>query len=66
MQLQPIGRIHTPHKTKDDCPIQPAYATEAEGRLEVFEAYAPGLKDIETFSHIYLVYLFDGIRELRS
>jgi tRNA (adenine37-N6)-methyltransferase len=65
MQLQPIGCIHTPHKAKEDCPIQPAYSTEAEGRIEVFEAYAPGLKDIETFSHIYLIYVFDRAGEVQ-
>ena len=60
MQIQPIGRILTPHKTKKGCPIQPAYASEAdEGRIEVFEEYASGLKDIESFSHIYILYLFD-------
>lgn len=65
MQLQPIGRIHTPFSTKADCPIQPAFSTDAEGRVEVFESYAPGLKDIETFSHIYLFYLFDRAGEIQ-
>jgi tRNA-Thr(GGU) m(6)t(6)A37 methyltransferase TsaA len=27
--------------------------------IEVFRTYAAGLKDIETFSHIYIIYLFD-------
>jgi len=58
-QLSPIGIIHSPHSSKDECPIQPAYASEAEGRVEVFDEFAPGLKDIETFSHLYLLYLFD-------
>ena len=58
-QFSPIGIIHSPHSSKDECPIQPAYASEAEGRVEVFAEFAPGLKDIETFSHLYLLYLFD-------
>lgn len=65
MQLQPIGCVYTPHKTKEDCPIQPVYSAEAEGRIEVFEAYAPGLKDIETFSHIYIFYRFDRAGEIQ-
>jgi len=59
MEIHPIGLIHSPFKTKDECPIQPIYSSEAEGKVEVFEDYAAGLKDVETFSHIYLLYLFD-------
>lgn len=59
MQFKPVGKIYTPYKTKEECPIQPVYSTGAEGRVEVFEEYAAGLKDIETFSHLYLLYLFD-------
>ena len=58
-QLTPIGIIHSPYSSKDECPIQPVYASSAEGRVEVFEQYVPGLEDIETFSHIYLLYLFN-------
>lgn len=54
-----VGIIRTPHKTRQDCPIQPVYAPDAQGRVEVLEQYAEGLKDIEAFSHIYLLYLFD-------
>ncbi len=64
MIIEPIGIIHTPYDAKEDCPIQPLYAHDAIGRVEVFEKYAAGLKDIETFSHIYLVYLFDRAGEV--
>jgi len=57
--MDAIGTIRTPYKTKQDCPIQPAYTPGASGRVEVLQQYAEGLKDIETFSHIYLLYLFD-------
>jgi tRNA-Thr(GGU) m(6)t(6)A37 methyltransferase TsaA len=59
MTFQPIGVIHTPFKTKEACPIQPAYASDAVGRVELFREYEAGLKDIETFSHLYLLYQFD-------
>jgi tRNA-Thr(GGU) m(6)t(6)A37 methyltransferase TsaA len=65
MEITPIGIIHSPYKTKDECPIQPAYSPDAEGRVEVFKEYASGLKDIETFSHIYLLYLFDRAGEIK-
>lgn len=59
MELRAIGVIHSPYVTKDACPIQPVYASEIRGTVEVFEEYAAGLKDVETFSHLYLLYLFD-------
>jgi tRNA (adenine37-N6)-methyltransferase len=65
MEFTPIGVIHSPYKKKEQCPIQPLYAPEAEGRVEVFERYAEGLKDIELFSHLYLLYFFDRSGEVQ-
>lgn len=62
--MNPIGTLHTPYKTKQDCPIQPIYTSAVPGRVEVREEYAEGLKDIEAFSHIYLLYLFDRAGEI--
>jgi len=59
MEINPIGIIRTPFTSKKECPIQPVYAQEAAGQVEVFPAFAPGLKDIGTFSHIYLLYALD-------
>ena len=59
MGFEAIGIIRTACRTKDDCAIQPVYCAGSVGRVEVFEVYAEGLKDIEGFSHIYLLYLFD-------
>ncbi len=63
--IEPIGIIHSPHHNKDDCPIQPPYAATTVGKVEVFEQYQDGLKDIETFSHIYLLYQFDRAGQIR-
>jgi tRNA-Thr(GGU) m(6)t(6)A37 methyltransferase TsaA len=65
MNLNPIGIIHTPFKTKEECPIQPLYSSDVIGRVEVFTEYEPGLKDIDGFSHIYLLYLFDRSGEIK-
>lgn len=59
MKIKPIGIIYSPHLAKESCPIQPLYSSESVGRVEVFEEFEPGLKDIDTFSHIYLLYFFD-------
>lgn len=65
MIIEPIGIIHTPFDKKDECPIQPLYASDTIGRVEVFNRYVEGLKDIETFSHIYLLYYFDKAGEIK-
>ena len=59
MMIEPIGTIHTPYITKEECPIQPSYSSKSLGHVEVFREFEVGLKDIETFSHLYLLYLFD-------
>jgi tRNA-Thr(GGU) m(6)t(6)A37 methyltransferase TsaA len=55
--LHPIGMIHTPFIDKTTTPIQPS-RSEAIGRVEVYPDYAEGLRDIEGFSHIILLYAF--------
>jgi tRNA-Thr(GGU) m(6)t(6)A37 methyltransferase TsaA len=56
--ISPIGVIHTPFKQRPGTPIQGVYAPDAEGTVEVDEEFAEGLKDIEGFSHLYLLYQF--------
>ena len=53
-----IGIIHTPFKKPRGTPIQPDAAEEIEGTVEIFPQYIEGLKDIEGFSHIILLYHF--------
>jgi len=65
MELTPIGVIHSPFATKEACPIQPAYAAEATGSVELYAGFEDGLKDIEGFSHLYLLYRFDRAEEVR-
>jgi tRNA-Thr(GGU) m(6)t(6)A37 methyltransferase TsaA len=51
-----IGVIHSDHTVMKKTPIQPVYAGGCRGRAVVFPVYADGLRDLEGFSHIYLVY----------
>ncbi len=59
-----IGIIYSPFETKDDCPIQSVYSSDTRGTVEVYEQFAEGLKDIESFSHIILLYEFDRAGEV--
>ncbi len=58
VNLKPIGIIYTPFTKLDGMPIQPAGAAGVQGTVEVFPEYEPGLKDLEGFSHIVLLYVF--------
>jgi tRNA-Thr(GGU) m(6)t(6)A37 methyltransferase TsaA len=63
IKYKPIGIIHSPFKEPKGTPIQPAGAKGANGTVEIFPAYAEGLKDIEGFSHIILLYHFHLSKE---
>ena len=54
--LHPIGVIRTPHHQGEQTPIQPVFARGIEGRVEVLPRYADGLRDLEGFSHVWLIY----------
>jgi len=54
----PIGVIRSPFKTVEGTPIQPVGAKGVRGQVELREEFVAGLKDLEGFSHIILVYHF--------
>ena len=58
MQCTPIGIIHSPFIKPENMPIQPTGATGIAGTVEVFENFRAGLKDLDGFSHIILLYHF--------
>ncbi len=56
-KVQPIGIIHSPYTDPQEAPIQ-GHFSEARGEIELFPEYEEGLKDIEGFSHLILLYYF--------
>jgi tRNA-Thr(GGU) m(6)t(6)A37 methyltransferase TsaA len=52
----PIGVIHSEHTIQEKTPIQPVYAKGCTGRAEILPEFTEGLRDLEGFSHIYLIY----------
>jgi len=56
--FKPIGLIHSPFKKPDGTPIQPKAAGDVEGTIELLPEYIAGLKDLDGFSHIILLYHF--------
>lgn len=63
IHYHPIGVIHSPFKDLNDMPIQPTGYASGEGHIEVYPQFAEGLKDLEGFSHIYILYNFHRIHK---
>ena len=55
---RPIGIIRTAHTVPESTPIQPVYAQGCTGRAEIYPEFVDGLRDLDGFSHIYLLYHF--------
>ena len=55
MQVKPIGIIHSPYKNRREPPPQ---GREEICWIEISERYAEGLKDVDGFSHLILLYWF--------
>lgn len=58
MKFEPIGVVHSPFKDVRGMPIQSTGAKDVMGSVEIKEEYVEGLKDIDGFSHIILIYHF--------
>ncbi len=56
--LTPVGIIHTPFTEPRGTPIQSAGGRGVAGTVEVFPEFADGLKDLDGFSHLILLFHF--------
>jgi tRNA-Thr(GGU) m(6)t(6)A37 methyltransferase TsaA len=56
-----IGRIRTPFKTRQECPRNTAQS-DAVGRVELAPRYVAGLRDLQLYSHVILLYWMDQAR----
>jgi tRNA-Thr(GGU) m(6)t(6)A37 methyltransferase TsaA len=56
--MRPIGIIRSPYKQTRDMPIQGIFKPEVKAYVELKAEYAPGLKDLESFSHAIVIYYF--------
>jgi len=53
---RPIGIIHSPFKETTGVPRQSAGAADIKGTIEVFDKFSEGLKDLNGFSHIVVIF----------
>ena len=56
--FHPIGSIISPHQDLEGMPIQPTGARGVKGRIILNPDLVDGLKDLEGFSHLVLIYFF--------
>jgi len=61
MHFEPIGVAHTPYETTDQVPKGLGAKHTAEGTIELRPEFEVGLTDIEGFSHLFIIWLFDRI-----
>lgn len=65
IQFEPIGVVHSPFTALTDMPIQPTGAAGIEGTVEIDPRYEEGLKDLDGFSHVILLYHFHRAGEAK-
>jgi tRNA (adenine37-N6)-methyltransferase len=53
-----VGIVHSQFKEPKNVPIQAAASKGTVGTIEVYPQYVEGLRDLEGFSHIMLLYHF--------
>lgn len=54
--LKPIGFVRSPYKTRAEAPRQGWLRPEVLSEIEVLPAYEEALRDLETFSHLIVIY----------
>jgi len=57
--FQPIGFVRSPHKNTEQVPKGLGAKHDTEGVIEVLPEYELGLTDIEGFSHLFIIWVFD-------
>jgi tRNA-Thr(GGU) m(6)t(6)A37 methyltransferase TsaA len=58
VNVTPIGIIRTDHPRAAGTPIQPYHAVGSTGTVEIYAPFVEGLRDLEGFDRIWLIYWF--------
>jgi len=59
LAMHPIGFVHSPFSQADQIPRGLGAKHDEEGTLEILPEFEPGLRDIDGFSHLYVLWVFD-------
>jgi tRNA-Thr(GGU) m(6)t(6)A37 methyltransferase TsaA len=58
-EMQPIGYVRSPFRNTQEIPKGLGAKHAEEGVLEIRAELEPGLTDIEGFSHLFVIWMFD-------
>jgi tRNA (adenine37-N6)-methyltransferase len=56
---QPIGFVESPYRNAKDVPKGLGAKHDVEGVLAILPAFEPGLTDIDGFSHLFVMWVFN-------
>jgi len=59
--FHPIGHVRSPYSDTSQIPKGCGAQHDAEGVLELLPEYEQGLTDIDGFSHLFVLWLFDRV-----
>jgi tRNA-Thr(GGU) m(6)t(6)A37 methyltransferase TsaA len=59
ISMQPIGLVRSPYTETAQIPTGPGAQHDAEGVLDLLPDLEEGLTDIEGFSHLFVLWIFD-------
>jgi len=63
IKIRPIGIIHSPYTSESKIPFQ-GIMSDIEFELLIYREYIDGLKDIEGFSHLIVLYYASNAKNL--
>jgi tRNA-Thr(GGU) m(6)t(6)A37 methyltransferase TsaA len=58
-----IGHVKSPYTRSSDIPKGLGAKHDAEGTIEILPEFAAGLADVEGFSHLFILWVFDRSTE---
>ncbi len=61
--MTPVGTVRSPYSDQNQIPKGPGAEHRADGVLELLPELEPALSDIEGFSHLYVLWVFDRADE---
>ncbi len=63
IHFKSIGVVHSPYKTVENMPVQTSASKDVEAEIEIFDQYKEGLTDLNGFSHIYVIFFLNMVKE---
>jgi tRNA-Thr(GGU) m(6)t(6)A37 methyltransferase TsaA len=63
ISIEPIGFCQSPFTELVNMPVQPKGGSNQIGKIILKKEFQQGLKDLDGFSHIYLIYYFHKIKQ---